>query len=134
LKEAKAILRLQLDNVMEVFADEQPGLLQQYQALRKVTYRHRRRNKEETAAGTATATVKLVDAATHEPVQGATLAVDGQLVEDVSDETGEIDVLNLKPGSHELAGTAEGYGTTLLNASTPLADEDYTFELNLNKA
>ena len=134
LKEAKAILRLQLDNVMEVFADQSPELLKQYHAMRKVVYRHRRRNKEETEEGTATATVKLVDATTFEPVVGGTLAVDGKVLEDVTDEAGELDVLNLRPGTHEFAGTAEGYATAVLTAATPEAGEDYTFELNLSKA
>lgn len=133
LKEAKAILRLQLDNVMEVFADQSPELLKQYHAMRKVVYRHRR-NKEETEEGTATATVKLVDATTFEPVVGGTLAVDGKVLEDVSDEAGELDVLNLRPGTHEFAGTADGYATALLTAATPEAGEDYTFELTLSKA
>jgi hypothetical protein len=131
LKEVKAIFKLQLDNLMEVFDDENPLLLRQYQAARKVVYRHRRKDKEASKAGTATATVKLLDATTHEPIDGGTLTVDGKAIEDMTDEFGEIDLLDLKPGTHEITGVAEGYTAKTITAATPKADEDYTFELEL---
>ena len=123
----------ELDLLMEVVADENPEVLAEYESLRKVSYRRRKKpvEPEEADPTVATATVKVVDATNGEPIVGATLALDDQPVNDVTDEYGEIDLDNLTLTQHEFTATADGYQAATLQGATTTGGEDYVFELGL---
>lgn len=133
LKESKRMLREELDLLMEVVADENPAVFDEYKALRRVTYRRRKRpSVPETAnRAVATATLKVVDATNGQPIEGATLSVDGQPVNDITDEYGEIDLDNLTLAPHTFTAIANGYEAATLKGATTLGGEDYVFELGL---
>ena len=133
LRDTKRLLREELDMIMEAVADENPEVLTEYEALRKVSYRRRKKpvEPEEADPTVATATVKVVDATNGEPIVGATLALDGQPVNDVTDEYGEIDLDNLTLAQHEFIATADGYQAATLQGATTTGGEDYVFELGL---
>ena len=136
LKESKRMLREELDLLMEVAADENTAMLDEYKALRKVSYRRRKQPAApETVNPTeATATLKVVDATNGQPIEGATLSVDGQPVNDVTDEYGEIDLDTLALTQHTFTATADGYQPATLQGATTTGGEDYVFEMGLEPA
>ncbi|MDD3666663.1 MAG: carboxypeptidase-like regulatory domain-containing protein, partial [Bacteroidales bacterium] len=108
-------------------------VLAEYESLRKVSYRRRKKpvEPEEADPTVATATVKVVDATNGDPIVGATLALDSQPVNDVTDEYGEIDLYNLTLTQHEFTAAADGYQPATLQGATTQGGEDYVFELGL---
>jgi hypothetical protein len=134
LKANKALLRNQIDYLMEDFAETDPDCYATYHRLRKFNYvRRHRAEATQGVATTASATIRVVDATGGQPIAGATLAIDGQMVNDVTDEFGELEVEGLGLTQHELTATAQGYGTVTQIVSTATAGEGYTFEMELGK-
>lgn len=134
LKANKDLLRNQIDYLMEDFADTDPDCYATYHRLRRFNYVRRHKTEpEQASASTANATVRVIAAADGQPIAGATLAIDGKLLNEVSDAYGELDVEGLSLAQHELAATAPGYATTTQLVQLPNAGEDYTFELELVK-
>ena len=74
-----------------------------------------------------THTARLVEA-TPEPIEGATLTIDGVVLNDTSDDNGEVYLDDLAPGTHTVAVSAPGYLSRQWTTIAFEAGKDYDFE------
>jgi hypothetical protein len=133
LKDVLYIFREEIDRLMVVFKRNDPAMYDEYVRLRHIAYRRQRR--AETPAGTATTadvTVIVLDAATLEPIAGATVADGNTVLPEPTDQDGETTEA-LTPGKHQLTAIANGYSQAAAETELLEAGKEYRIEIPLTK-
>jgi hypothetical protein len=128
-----AIIKSQIDRMMEVFAETDPTFYAEYKRLRKINYR--RGSKTPATEEMLKPYIKLntIDALTKSPVPNASISVDGAAQPELTDEDGEFSMDSLSLGQHEFMALADGYKPISLLVNLTDATEEYAFELELLK-
>lgn len=132
--EARREMRSVTDMLMlTIFSDTEPEFYTGYLKAREVSERGRHKkqsNKEETPQFAMVSFV-FTDSTTGEPIEGVAIAVDGRVVDDFSDATGELYLDNLTPGAKLVAASAPGYQSREWTTAVLEAGKDYEMEEQL---
>lgn len=113
---------------MRAFRKSHPALVELFDGLCVVDYPHRRHRKPQTTPATAIVTLAFSNEATNEPIEGVVISLNGTVHADPSDESGEIYLDNLAPGTHTVAASAPGYESLEWTTQPLEAGKEYEIE------
>ena len=133
--DARRELRLVTDMLMLThFSETETEFYAGYQKAREISERgrHKKHNDKEETPQFAMVSLVFTDSTTGNPIEGVAIAVDGRVMDDFSDATGELYLDNLTPGAKLIAASAPGYQSREWTTAALEAGKDYEMEEQLS--
>ena len=130
IAESRLLFANELDLMLASLKETEPHFYEQYLKAREIGGFSRKSTAAEDADTTASSWL-FTNALTNAPIEGVSLLFDGKVLEDTSDEAGELYDDEVSPGTHQCTASAPGYASKQFSCVASEAGKAYTFEHKL---